>query len=551
LALATHGTRFSNAFTQVPLTLPAHASLLTGRYPDEHGVWNNASYFVKPTERTLAEILQERGYRTGAVVGSWILNRHSGLSQGFGEFADVTDRNARHKPWAAGLERPAEAVVGDALSWIGSEGFAPPYFLWVHLYDPHWPWEPPAGFAPGVGSDRRALYEAEVAYADRAVGQLLRGLNERGMLKRTLVVLTADHGESLDEHGEPTHGYYIYDAVMRVPLVLWGPGLVPSGLSVAEPVELIDVLPTVLSLLGVASTEPMGGRDLSPLVRGLSVARTPVYGASLYPWMLGDFCPIRSVLVDGWKYIHGPDPELYHLEHDRAESRNLARDQAQGERVAQLRSVLEGLRARMTLAEGATRILTYEDEDRLRALGYVAAAEGSRAAESESCSRDAKIGFPLDRGLQAAKQLAHEGRPEEAAAQLREILDAEPGHREAQLALTVVLGLSGNRAEALRESRRLVEISGNSPYHLHKGWKNIGTLLEREGRLGQARDAVSRAIEADARDPEAWVLLGRLALRLGDREQARRAYEAAQQLAPEDPKVLAGLEQLSSAPATP
>jgi arylsulfatase A-like enzyme/Flp pilus assembly protein TadD len=534
--LATHGTRFDNAFAQVPLTLPSHASLLTGLYPDQHGVWNNGAYFLKPDALTLAEILRERGYRTAAFVGSWILNRHSGVDQGFTEFADVTSGNGGTS--AAGLERRADAVVRDALAWTASKDVAPPYFLWMHLYDPHWPWEPPPTLVPPGTTDRRLRYEAEVAHADRAVGELLRGLRDRGLLRRTLVVLTADHGESLGEHGESTHGYYIYDAVMRVPLVLWGPGLVPRGRVVAEPVELIDVAPTLLSLLGGAPADSMAGRDLSPLLRVRSVEATPVYGVSMAPWMVGDYCPLRSVMLDGWKYIHGPEPELYHLAEDRAESRNLALEEAGRQRLVELRAALEGLRGRVTVSEGLTRQLTAAEEERLRALGYVAGGRAEPVADSDACARDAKHGFRIRQTLHVAKQFSRAGHLDEAAARMREILAVEPEYREAQLSLALVLGMAGKREEALRESRRLAAISEASPYYLYRAWKNIAVLLQHAGQLAQARDAIARAVEVNPRDPEAWVVLGDLATTLGDAAGGRRAYEAARELTPEDLKAL-------------
>ena len=247
-ALAARGLRFEQASTVVPLTLPAHSSLMTGTFPAFHGVRDNGGFYLDEEQHTLAEVLRESGYRTGGFVAAFVLDSRWGIAQGFDHFFDDFDLTEFGE--AAGMDaiqRPGSAVVDRALEWLGAERERP-FFAWVHLYDPHTPYQAPEPFRSQFPASRSGAYDAEIAATDAQVGRLFAALEADGRLDDTVVAVAGDHGEMLCEHGEVTHGFFIYDAAVRIPLMIAGPG-VPAG-SVAAPVRIVDLAPTVLALVG-------------------------------------------------------------------------------------------------------------------------------------------------------------------------------------------------------------------------------------------------------------------------------------------------------------
>ena len=261
--LAARGLRFSNATTVTPLTLPAHASLMTGTYPAFHGVRDNGGFYLGEERQTLAETLAQAGFRTGGFVGAFVLDSRWGIGQGFERYFDDFDLTEFDDSASMdAIQRPGSAVVDQALAWLAQD-HERPFFAWVHLYDPHTPYEAPEPYRSRFPASRSGAYDAEIAAADAQVGRLLAALREDGRLEDTLVAVVADHGEMLGEHGELTHAFFIYDAAIRVPLLLAGPG-VPRGLVDAQ-VRIIDLAPTLLTQLGQAVPAEVQGEDLLPL----------------------------------------------------------------------------------------------------------------------------------------------------------------------------------------------------------------------------------------------------------------------------------------------
>src|SRR5436305_8297389 len=249
-ALAARGLRFDQAATVTPLTLPAHTSLLTGTFPTFHGVRDNGQFYVSDDQITLAEVLKANGYRTGGFIGAFVLDRRWGIAQGFDTYYDDFDLSKYEL--AAGIDaaqRPGRDVVDHALGWLRQPS-TDPFFAWVHLYDPHSPYEAPEAVAERFPRTLTGAYDAEVAEADIQVGRLIEGLRERGTLDRTLIVVVGDHGESLGEHQEQQHGFFIYDATTRIPLIMSGPGI-PARV-VPEQVRITDVMPTILDLCHIS-----------------------------------------------------------------------------------------------------------------------------------------------------------------------------------------------------------------------------------------------------------------------------------------------------------
>ena len=309
--LAREGVVFDQATSVAPLTLPAHASLFTGLLPPAHGVRDNAGAPLASDAVTLAEILGAAGFRTAAFVGSDVLHPDRGLNQGFDRYGGVRQHSER----SATGQRPADEVVSEAIRWIDEVGDVP-FFLWTHLYDPHRPYEPPEPFASRHGSD---LYVGEIAYADSQIGRLFDALDRRQLLEDTLVIVAGDHGESLGEHGERDHGVFIYESVLRIPLIIRAPGVSPRRVSPV--VRLIDVMPTVLDVLGLPAP-PIDGISLLEVMRGGRGPELEAYSESEYPRRLG-WSPLRSLRDGRFKVIDAPRPELYDLERDPFETRNV------------------------------------------------------------------------------------------------------------------------------------------------------------------------------------------------------------------------------------
>jgi len=355
--LARRGALFEKATTVAPLTLTAHSSLFTGLLPPHHGVRDNAADPLAADHATLAEILQRRGFHTGAFAASAVLQASRGLSRGFDVYRDgVSDS------WSRRFRRPGGEVVAEALQWVSQQGDEP-FLLWMHLYDAHAPCDPPEPYRSLYKEDP---YAAAVAYADAQVGALLDDLERRRLLDQAVVVIAADHGESFGEHGEEGHGLQLYEDVVRVPLIISAHGLQPRRVTAVA--SLVDVMPTVLDLVG-AGTPKIDGTSLMPALKGRPIATDrAAYSESLYPAHFGG-APLRAVRDDRFKLIDAPQPELYDLERDPGEVRNLA-----SERPA----VLAGMSQRLgpltespAIALPTPRAVSAELRERLAALGYV------------------------------------------------------------------------------------------------------------------------------------------------------------------------------------
>ena len=599
--IAARGVRFQAAFSPVPLTLPAHTTLMTGRDPPAHGVRHNSIYRLAPTVPTLAGELAAAGYATAAFVGARVLERRFGLDQGFAVYDDGVRGGARGPTGFA--ERPADQVVDAALAWLAE---APErFFLWVHLYDPHRPYEPPPGFAIAFAS---RPYDGEIAFADAEIGRLLAAIRARFGDAGLLVVATADHGESLGEHGELTHGYSIYDATQHVPLLFAGPGL-PAGRIVQAPVSLADVAPTLLALAGAGPLDGSTGRDLGPLLRGKDAPDTaaPVYLETLATQLDLGWSPLLALRTDRFKYVRAPRPELYDLAADPGETRDIA---AALPDVAQRLDRELASRCAAPAASPLAAPLDAELSGRLRELGYLAApaaldparlgevggidpkdgrdelarlveaqvaAAGGRvdaalgvlrtlgdgpvvaaqraavavaARDFAQAERDARLVLALqpereDVRVILAQTLLEIGRPVEADAELARL------EREAVAAVPWValrrsrsLAAAGDRAGALAI---LAQASERHPEEVSLG-AELGSRFEAEGRLEEALVAREASL---ARDPDSVVLQNDVAwtlVRLGrDLERARGLAEAAARARPGDAAILDTLAEIRKA----
>jgi arylsulfatase A-like enzyme/Tfp pilus assembly protein PilF len=367
--LAREGVRFDDATAQSPLTAPAHAALLTGQYPGRLGIRNNASSPIPDSAVTLAESLRGAGYRTGAFIGAFVVDRAYGFAQGFDVF-DAAFTGFRQEIKGQ-VQRPAKEVVDPALEFIAAAPANAPFFAWVHLYDAHTPYDPPPPY--NVKFAKRP-YDGEIAYADAQVGRLVSALRAAGTLDRTIVAVVGDHGEALGDHGEEDHGIFLYEAVTRVPWIMRLPNGERAGAVVAEQIRQVDLTPTILDLAGAASNARTDGESLAPVIRGTGRRDPPPsYTESWYPQLHFGWSRLRALRVGEWKYIAAPKPELYDLRTDRAERRNVI-----GERssvASRMAGELEAIeRSFGGAATAATPQPDAETIARLRSLGYIGLA---------------------------------------------------------------------------------------------------------------------------------------------------------------------------------
>jgi arylsulfatase A-like enzyme len=360
--LATEGVVFDQATSVAPLTLPAHTSLFTGLLPQHHGVRDNADPALVETETTLAKTLQACGFRTGAFVGSVVLDPDRGLKQGFEHYEGVPP-NDRGTPETR--QRRANEVIDDALKWLDTIGDSR-FFLWTHLYDPHRPYDPPEPYRTTYGHN---LYVGEIAFVDAQIGRLLESLERRRLLERAVVVVVGDHGESLGAHGERDHGIFVYEDVLRIPLIVHAPGL--SQRRVGEVVRITDVMPTVLEFLDVRSA-PGDGVSLADLMRGRrSGLNLQAYSESLYPERLG-WSALRALREGDVKLIDAPRPELYDLGEDPFEEHNIydSRPAIADRMTARLSVLMQGRGSAKSQRQSRA---TPEMRAQLASLGYVSA----------------------------------------------------------------------------------------------------------------------------------------------------------------------------------
>jgi len=363
--LASGGALFENAISQAPLTPPSHASIFTGTYPVVHKVRNTGGFVLNSKYTTIAEVLQQKGWDTAAFIGAAVLKKNFGLDQGFALYDDQMPREAGRDVSTEYPERSAAAVVDRALSWLGSRPGGKPFFLWVHVFDPHTPYNPPTPFREKYSGQP---YDGEVAYTDQQLGRLFDAIDKQN----TLVVVLSDHGESLSEHGEYEHGVFLYDSTLRIAFLLSGPDI-PKGLRVKQQVRSIDVLPTVLGLLGIKTPPEAQGVNLEPVFAGREVRTTYSYSETLFPKINLGWTELRAIRTKRWKYIRAPKPELYDLENDPGESTNVIGNfpKEAAELEARLKVVIGGDTGPEKVESQMTSQATMEQ---LRSLGYVGGA---------------------------------------------------------------------------------------------------------------------------------------------------------------------------------
>ncbi|MEE8524702.1 MAG: sulfatase-like hydrolase/transferase [Thermoanaerobaculia bacterium] len=559
-ALAARGLRFEQAATVMPLTLPAHSSLMTGTYPAHHGVRDNGGFYLGDEARTLAEILHDAGYRTGGFVSAFVLDSRWGIAQGFEHFFDDFDLTEFDDAMGMdAIQRPGSVVVDQALGWLANEGPGP-FFAWLHLYDPHTPYEAPEPYRSRFPATRSGAYDAEIAWTDSQVGRLLDALAAAGRLDDTLVVVAGDHGEMLGEHGELTHGFFIYDAAMHIPLIVAGPGIPVA--EIADQVRIIDVLPTVLARLGLQAPDAVQGVDLLPLAAGERL-HLVAYSESWFPRYHYGWSELSSIQDGRYKLIKAPRRELYDLTADPGEQVNLADRRA--DLAARMEGTLDRLLATVSSAAASRGPQPVDDEtaERLQALGYLGGSASAAVLDDDRKRGDPKDKIGLYNLLKEATAASAAGdldvavatvrraldedpeiveaymllgnflrkdeRHEAAMAAYRDALERDPDHREALYSLALAYKESGRLDDALAGLERAAELD---PRNGKVIWQTADVRM-RQQRFEDAEAELLRALDLDLDRPRFLLKLGECYVEMDRLDDARRRLEEALDSNPE------------------
>lgn len=531
--LAAEGYLFEHAYASNPVTQPSHSTILTGVYPMVHGVRDNTFFHLPDERQTLAETLSEHGYATGAAIGGFPLTREFGTAQGFDFYDDdLTANRLDHRGRPAQRrfatwydERPA-AHVNDAIRpWL-RERRGEPFFVWLHYWDPHEPHIAPPPYGELFANDP---YQGEIAYADESLGAILRQLDEQGELERTLVVMTADHGEGRLEHDEMTHAFLAYNTTLNVPLIIRVPGR-QGGRRIAERVGTVDIVPTILDLLGFGVPPELQGRSLAPLMFGQRTGRPswrPYYSESLSPRLSHGAGELRALFLGPWKYIYGPRPELFDLERDPRELEDLAaeRPEERQRMEAALRRFLD------EHADPEAASATYEaDEEtrrRLAALGYVSTSAEEPEGVSEVLRGDGippqdQVGNINLQGRLRAEINA--GRYAAALPMVLELLEIDPDNAFFRASLAAVYMGLGETDKAVR----VVEETPRASAANVAQFLGVAQALVEAGESQRGLAMARRLVEADE-TAAGRLVLARMLLEAGDgggfEAQARRALE--------------------------
>jgi len=546
--LADEGVLVERAIAAAPLTLPTHASIFTGLRPPSHGVRDNGLFHVSDEAMTLAERLAAEGYRTHAFVSAMVLHRRYNLDQGFDGYDDQLW--AEHEPVAFQFrERSAPHTMNRVLKWLGptlddSSRDAAPLFLWVHFFDPHAPHAPPAETLATAAPP----YDGEITEVDRQVGRLVDMLDDEGVLDDTLIVLTSDHGESLGEHGESTHSVFIYESTVHVPLIFRYPRVLPSGKTVEGPMGSIDVMPTILGLVGESPGATQGLDMSAPLLGDSPFPSVAKYSESMHPKLAYGMAPLRGIREGPWTYIRAPRPELYDRRSDPGETRNLLDETLELEPKAREAAEAQANTLDQRLAallendggQGAAAKAKPLDEQTtamLQALGYL----GEPGVEKGLEGMDPKDGNRILERIEDGRRHYNAGEYAQCVEDLKAVLKELPSNVFALNTLAACELKAGNpqRAQAIYTDSLAVEP------RQHLALVQLGRLLLSQGKPEEARRMFRDALRVLPDSVEAMSLMGYLERSIGNTEEALRWFDQAIETEPSYPQPYLGRGDLA------
>jgi choline-sulfatase len=509
--IAQGGVLFEKAVTQTPLTPPSHASIFTGLNPPSHHVRNTGGFVLPSSTTTLATILQQQGWDTAAFISSAVLKKFFGFNQGFAVYDDQMPKPKGHE-FIEDAERRAEDTVDHAIHWLEAQS-GKPFFLWVHVYDPHAPYQPPSPYKEQY-KDR--LYDGEIAYADHELGRLFDAVRKKYPADKTLIAILSDHGESLGEHGEYTHGVFLYDATLRIVFLVAGPG-VPSGMRVKEQARTVDFLPTILDLMGGRAPAPVQGASLTPYFQSKDAGTAVSYAETLYPKINMGWAELRAIRTNHWKYIRAPKPELYDLSEDAAETRNVIQSHAaEVQRFeAQLRAVIGAAGAEKV----ETAMVDQRTLDQLKSLGYTSGFT-ARSYDLTGKGADPKDRVGILKLMDAAAERA--GVP---ASQRISLLRQALSEDATNPILYYLLGAAYEKAGRYEEARKLYATAIHNGIESARLHSRMADLLVRSGKKDEAIPEYEKAAQLNPADAESQANLATAYLEKGRLADAERVYK--------------------------
>lgn len=537
--LASEGARFESAFSSVPITLPSHATIITGQYPFRTGVRDNGLDRLPDSALTLAEILQSHHYHTAAFVSAAVLDRVFGLNQGF----DLYDDNVRvgHPQAFRYEERAASQVTQAVLDNAGK--MSSPFFLWVHYYDPHLPYVPPSPFDKQFEGD---LYDGEIAFVDHEIAVLLESLDHKKLLDHTLIVIAGDHGESLGDHGEKTHGVFLYDSVLHVPLIIRCPEAF-SPVVVHGIARLVDIFPTLLDYLNIHRPSNLDGVSLRTAINTGKTETTGVYQESLLPFNSFGWSPLFAIRSTEWHYIEAPEKELYDVAGDEKEAMNISKKSPK-----QVANLLKQLSLLKKSADGHAPVQISNDlREQLSSLGYVSSGRTPVAN-----GMDPKKGVPIMNQIDEARLLLGQGKLKQGQSILEDVVKKNPQNVPARTSLGnalfdqqeyiraqtqyeaalkiapsdylfVDLGQALSKEKKAAEARKQFEAALSVNPRFVQAYLSWASMELAAGETAKATEVLDRAIKADVRDPNIFLIRGKLAAAANDLSSALTFFQYA------------------------
>jgi len=523
-SLARRGVKFENVYSQVPLTLPSHCSLLTGTYPIYHRVRNNGFYHLDSNHQTLAEILKEKGFKTAAFIASFILDSRFGLDQGFDEYDDQFSPDETLKNFRS--ERRAEEVFRSFSAWLDRNA-KEKFFSWIHFFDPHTPYDPPSPFKEKFIHNP---YDGEISYMDFYVGKIVEKLEEKHLLGRSLMILVGDHGEAFGEKGELEHGLFLYDVTLKVPLIMYSPSLLPEGLVIEKRVRLIDLMPTILDFLKIKKKTASQGESLFPFITLKKKEDLPTYIETFSPKENFGWSELVGIVEGQWKYIHAPRPELYNLKNDPEENKNVFGEE---EKISfsmknRLEKIIDQYSSK---TKEPLRRLSREEQERLRSLGYL-------GGEPSTLPLKGKLPDPKDkieeyRLYYLAKRLEAEGNFSDAAKIYEKLILENPEVAWNYVYLALAYEKMKRMEEAIKTLERGLEKIPSSLIILSR----LMFFELRAGKIEETRETCGKILEINPYEFDALFIRGTIHWQMREWEEALPYFEKAMEVEPEN-KVL-------------
>jgi arylsulfatase A-like enzyme/Tfp pilus assembly protein PilF len=529
--LADEGILFKYAIAQAPLTLPSHSSIFTGSYPLHHGVRDNAGFYLDEAHTTLAEVLKNYGYSTAAFVGAFVLDSRWGIHQGFDHYYDNFDLTKYKTPSLDSVQRRGDEVLAEAYEWL-EQNRKNKCFVWIHLYDPHTPYNPPEPYKSQYSGTRFSLYDGEIAYVDQLIGEFREFMEERELLDRTAIILTADHGESLGEHKENAHGFFIYDSAIRVPLIIRFPGKALAETVIDDQVRSVDIMPTLLHLVNAEAPQSVQGRSLLSLIMGKNDEKeAKAYSETFWPRYHYGWSELKSIRKGKYKFIDAPKPELYDVIADPAELTNIVDMKASSaiEMKRELDALIQTYTAEGLEETGPERI----DNDsliKLQALGYIGSFRTSPKKTGERLA-DPKDKIELYNEIKVAQFLVTEDKTEEAINKIQDVLEKDPSVLEARYILGNIYSKQDRFDDAIEEFRKALEVDPD----YYEAIFGLAMAYKNAGRQDEAIIGFKRLLDIERKDTKPFLHLGDIYEERGDLDVAQRYLESGVELDPESP----------------